>query len=184
MRLCYPSPPRCGRLVRPRPPSLPMKHTISLTLTLALLWWVLSGYPQPLLLAFGAASVAFTVWLARRMDLVDHESHPLHWSWRLPHFWARLLREIAISNLHVLAAILSPRRDAIAPHFVRTRTRQTSALGKTTLANAITLTPGTVTVDLCDDELLVHALTLASAQGVVEGQLDALVPTDVEEPAR
>lgn len=157
-----------------------MKHTISLTLTLALLWWVLSGYAQPLLLGFGAASVAFCVWLARRMDLVDHESHPLHWSWRLLRFWAQLLREIAVSNLQVLAAILSPRR-AISPHFVRVRTRQASALGKVTLANAITLTPGTVTVALEHDELLVHALTRASAQGVLDGQLDALVPADVED---
>jgi multicomponent Na+:H+ antiporter subunit E len=57
---------------------------------------------------------------------------------------------------------------------------QSSPLGKVVLANSITLTPGTVSVDLEGDELLVHALTLASGQAVREGQLDMLVPKDVE----
>jgi multicomponent Na+:H+ antiporter subunit E len=49
-----------------------------LTVALALLWLLLSGFFLPLLLALGAASVALTVWLARRMDLIDHEGVPLH----------------------------------------------------------------------------------------------------------
>lgn len=158
-----------------------MKHTISLAVLLGALWWVLSGYAQPLLLSLGAFSVGFTLWLARRMDVIDHESHPIHMSWPLARFWMRLLREIAVSNLQVIAAILSPRRHPIQPHFLRVRTRQESALGQVLLANSITLTPGTVTVQQTGDELLVHALTTASAQGVRDGQLDALIPADVEE---
>lgn len=158
-----------------------MKHTISLAAFLGALWWVLSGYAQPLLLGFGAFSVGFTVWLARRMDVIDHESHPIHLSWPLLRFWIRLLREIAVSNLQVIAAILSPSRNPIQPHFLRVRSRQPSVLGNVLLANSITLTPGTVTVQQQGDELLVHALTTASAQGVHEGQLDMLIPADIEE---
>lgn len=158
-----------------------MKHTISLGLMLGILWWVLSGYAKPLLLGFGVFSVAFTLWLARRMDAIDHESHPIHLSFGLLKFWGRLIVEIVVSNVQVLGAILSPRADAIQPHFLRVRVRQTTDLGKVILANAITLTPGTVSVALEGDELLVHALTRASGQAVRDGQLDLLVPTDVEE---
>lgn len=158
-----------------------MKHTISLGLMLGILWWVLSGYPQPLLLGLGTFSVVFTVWLARRMDAIDRESHPIHMSLALLRFWLRLIVEIVVSNVHVVRAILSPRADAIQPHFLRVRMHQRSDLGKAILANAITLTPGTVSVLLQGDELLVHALTEASGQGVREGQLDLLVPADVEE---
>lgn len=158
-----------------------MKHTISLAVLLSALWWVLSGYAKPLLLGLGVCSVGFTLWLARRMDVIDHESHPIHISWQLARFWIRLLREIAVSNLQVVAAILSPGRHPIQPHFLRVRTRQQSALGQVLLANSITLTPGTVTVRQEGDELLVHALTAASAQGVREGQLDGMIPADVEE---
>jgi multicomponent Na+:H+ antiporter subunit E len=102
-------------------------------------------------------------------------------SFGLLRFWARLVVEIVVSNLQVLGAILSPRQNAIQPHFLRVRVRQTSDLGKVILANSITLTPGTVSVALIGDELLVHALTRASGQAVRDGQLDLLVPSDVEE---
>ena len=91
--------------------------------------------------------------------------------------------EIVVSNLQVVASILSPRRNNIQPHFLRVRSRQNTALGQVLLANSITLTPGTVTVGLDNGELLVHALSTASGAAVVEGQLDAMIPPDLEEIA-
>jgi multicomponent Na+:H+ antiporter subunit E len=156
-----------------------MKRVFSLALFLGLLWWLLSGQASPKLLAFGALSVALVAWLARRMEIVDHESHPVHLSGPLARFWAVLMREIAVSNVDVVRAILSPRLP-IQPHFLRVRTRQSTDLGKVILANSITLTPGTVTVDVQGDELLVHALTESSGRAVEEGQLDRAVPLDCE----
>ncbi len=160
-----------------------MKHTISLSLFLATLWWLLSGYPKPILLGLGVVSVAFTVWLANRMDVIDQESHPVHLSRQLLTFWARLFVEIVVSNLQVVAAILTPGRNQIQPHFLRVRSRQRTALGQVLLANSITLTPGTVTVSMDQGELLVHALSTSSGAAVVEGQLDAMIPADLEESA-
>ena len=157
-----------------------MKRSLSLAAFLAAFWWLLSGQTAPLLLAFGAASVLLTVWLARRMEIVDHESHPVHLSAGLARYWLHLLREIAVSNVEVIRAILSPRL-AIEPHFLTVRTRQTTDLGKVILANSLTLTPGTVTVDVQGDELLVHALTRSGGKAVEDGQLDRLVPIDCEE---
>lgn len=149
-----------------------MKHTISLAVLLSALWWVLSGYAKPLLLGLGVCSVGFTLWLARRMDVVDHESHPIHISWQLARFWVRLLREIAVSNLQVVAAILSPGRHPIQPHFLRVRTRQQSALGQVLLANSITLTPGTVTVTVGDKTMLIHCLTKDAGDGLLGGDME------------
>ena len=94
-----------------------MKHTFSLTLFLGLLWWVLSGYPKPLLLSFGVVTVGFAVWLAHRLDVIDHESHPIHFSWPLLRFWSRLIVEIVRSSGQVIGQILRG-RDAIEPKFL------------------------------------------------------------------
>lgn len=159
-----------------------MKHALSLGLLLALLWWCLSGYPKPLLLGLGAVSVLFTLWFAHRLDVVDHESHPLHISTALLAYWARLTVEILRSSAQVIGMILSPRRS-IAPYFFRVKVGQPSDLGKVILGNSITLTPGTVTVLVNGDELLVHALSPASGEGVQQGDLDRMIPADCERPA-
>lgn len=159
-----------------------MKHTISLTLFLGLLWWVLSGYPKPLLLSFGVVTVIFAVWLAHRLDVIDHESHPIHFSWPLLRFWSRLIVEIARSSGQVIGQIIRG-RDAIEPKFLTVQVQQTSALGRVILGNAITLTPGTVTVLTNGHSFVIHALSKESAQGVVDGELDALIPADVELPS-
>lgn len=156
-----------------------MKPVFSLALLLASLWWLLSGQARPGLLGLGLASVVAVGWLARRMALIDHESHPVHLSGRLARYWWRLAGEIVVSNVDVVRRILAPRLR-IEPHFLRVRTGQPTDLGKVILANSITLTPGTVTVDLEGDELLVHALTRASGEAVAAGQLDRLVPRDCE----
>ena len=156
-----------------------MKHTISLSLFLALLWWVLSGYPKPLLLGLGLFTVIVSVWLAHRLDVIDHESHPIHFSWPLVKFWRRLLIEIIRSSLQVLGQILRGSR-AIQPKFLSVKVEQRSALGRVILGNAITLTPGTVTVLTNGSYFVVHALSNESAKSVEDGELDALIPQDVE----
>jgi len=156
-----------------------VKHTLSLALFLAALWWVLSGFTKPLLLGLGVVSVLFTVWLSWRMRVIDAESHPLHLTWPLIRYWVFLTKEIVISNAQVVCLILSPSAK-IKPHFVKVVTHQNTDLGRTILANSITLTPGTVTVLISDQDLLVHALTKASAQAVIDEQLDVRVPGALE----
>jgi len=82
-----------------------------------------------------------------------------------------LLFEIVKANVVVAAVILDPRRD-IEPRLVRVRSLVGSGLPVTTLANSITLTPGTLTVRARDRDLFVHALTASTRQGLVEGSLE------------
>jgi multicomponent Na+:H+ antiporter subunit E len=55
---------------------------------------------------------------------------------------------------------------------VRLRLSQQTALGKVVYANSITLTPGTVTLAIEGDEILVHALTQADANVLETGEMD------------
>jgi multicomponent Na+:H+ antiporter subunit E len=64
------------------------------------------------------------------------------------------------ANLDVARRVLSPALP-INPAVVEVRTALRSPLGKLLLANSITLTPGTLSVDLLDDRLLVHWIDCA-----------------------
>ena len=66
-----------------------MKHSISLSLTLGAFWLLNSGYNTPLILSLGVVSVAFVIYLAHRMDVVDHEYQPVHLTAKLPGYTSR-----------------------------------------------------------------------------------------------
>ncbi len=156
-----------------------MKHLTSLLIVLTVLWWVLSGYTKPLLLSLGAVSILFTVFLAHRMDVVDEESHPMHMSRDLLRYWVYLLGEIISSNVNMVKLILSRDSD-IDPRVIHVNTRQDSNLGKVVFGNSITLTPGTVTMDIRGDEVEIHALNATIAADIQGGEMDRRVPGNIE----
>jgi multicomponent Na+:H+ antiporter subunit E len=144
----------------------------SLAVFLSLLWLLLSGYfTEPLLLGLGVASVLFVVFIAYRMQVFDPEGHPVHLILRALVYWPWLLKEIVLANIDVAKAIVSSPM-AIAPTVFTVTGSQRSELGRVIYANSITLTPGTVTIDLVDDKLTVHALTPAGLEGVKSGVMD------------
>jgi len=69
----------------------------------------------------------------------------------IPYFLWRVL----LANLDVAWRVVQP-KIPLNPGFVRVPTKVKSDLGKLFLANSITLTPGTLTLDVDNDELLVH----------------------------
>jgi multisubunit Na+/H+ antiporter MnhE subunit len=94
-------------------------------------------------------------------------------------YYGYFIKELVKSNLAIAGVVLSPSLP-INPGIVKVRTKLKTRMGRLMLANSITLTPGTVTVDLQGDELLVHALTRSSGKAVEDGQLDRRVPLDCE----
>ncbi len=151
------------------------KHAISLGLLLAVIWLLLSGHYTLLLISFGVLSVALVVLLALRMDVVDHEGHPLHLnSQALVIYWCWLLKEIFVSNIYVCRLILSPAMP-ISPTVIALRSSQSSDLARVIFANSITLTPGTVTIDVDGDITEVHAITEEAATSLLQGSMDARV---------
>jgi multicomponent Na+:H+ antiporter subunit E len=149
-------------------------HSISLGAVLFGVWLLLSGHFEPLLIGFGVLSCVIVVVATGRMDVIDHEGHPLHLTWRAPTYWLWLTWEIVKANWDVAKCVLSPSMP-ISPTVFRTKASQKSDLGLVIYANSITLTPGTISVDIADGYILVHALTKAGAEGVEEGTMDRRV---------
>lgn len=134
-----------------------MRHTISISLLLAFIWLANSGHYTGLLLGFGLLSVALVVWVCHRMDVVDHESQPIHLTAGLPGYYAWLAWQILLSNIDVAKRVWRG-AGAIAPTVRILPVRQQTDMGRVIYANSINLTPGTVSIELSDDSVLVHAL--------------------------
>jgi multicomponent Na+:H+ antiporter subunit E len=79
---------------------------------------------------------------------------PTRWFWALMHLFS-LAFWIVVANLDVLYRVVHPNLP-IRPGIVKVKTTLKSDEAKTFLANSITLTPGTLTVDIIDDWLYVH----------------------------
>ena len=71
------------------------------------------------------------------------------------------LKALVLSNLDVAFRVLHPRLP-IDPGIVKVRTKLKTPLGRLLLANSITLTPGTITVEMRGEELFIHWIKIAS----------------------
>ena len=100
---------------------------------------------------------------------------PLHLNLKaLLIYWCWLLKEIFVANIYVCRLILSPSMP-ISPTVIALRSSQSSDLARVIFANSITLTPGTVTIDVDGDITEVHALTIEAARSLLEGSMDGKV---------
>ena len=151
-----------------------MSRVLGILLWLGLAWLLWSGHLEPLMLGYGVASCALVLWLSLRMKLIDPESVPHHLLGGMLLYIPWLLLEIAKANLHVARVILTPSLP-IQPRVIRVRATQRSELGNTIFANSITLTPGTVALDVRGGSILVHALTDQAAAGLTDGAMDSRV---------
>ena len=145
-----------------------------LTVLLAAAWLLWSGMFKPLLLGLGALSCLITIYLSQRMHLFDHDVLSLRFASRLLRFWAWLGREIVRSSIDVTRIVLSPRLP-ISPTVVEFDSQSKHPVDRATLGNSITLTPGTLTLRIDDRHFVVHALTEAGAQDILDGEMDRRV---------
>lgn len=149
-----------------------MARSSSALVALFLFWLLLSGMFTPFLVAAGAGSALAVTLLARRMDVVDHEGFPIHLGWRaLFSYWPWLAGEIVKSAWDVTRRILSPSLP-ISPTLVEFVPAQKSDIGLVIHANSITLTPGTIAVEVEPGRFLVHALTREGAAGLAGSEMD------------
>lgn len=158
-----------------------MRHILGLGASLAAFWLLLSGsisFEHTLVLWLGVASIILTLYLVIRMDRLDGCPAQIRLGPTLIKYWLWLGKEIGKANLDVARIILSPKMN-ISPRMVRVKASQQTDVGIATFANSITLTPGTVSVDIDNDEILVHAITNEMAQGLLESDIDQRV-TSVE----
>ncbi|WP_416306619.1 Na+/H+ antiporter subunit E [Neptunicella sp. SCSIO 80796] len=146
------------------------KHIISLFFVLAVLWLCNSGIYTPLLLTLGLLSVFFVIWLSLRMGIIDDESQPLHLSRKLPAYYFWLAKQIIRSNIDVVVHVWRG-NQSISPCVATIPIGQQSEIGKVIYANSITLTPGTVAMNIQPDSVLIHSLTADSMQELRQGEM-------------
>lgn len=150
------------------------KHVIGLFLTLAALWLLNSGIYNGLMLTLGFVSVCFAIWVASRMDIIDSESQPLHISTKLPGYYLWLAKKIVQSNIDVVIRVWRG-PSSISPCTAYLPCDHSSEVNRVIYANSITLTPGTVAMDLKQDTVFVHSLTTAGIEELREGEMAARV---------
>ena len=155
-------------------------HFFSLGLVLFSIWLLLSGHYNVFVVSLGIFSAIVVVYITARMDLIDHEGHPIHLTWGAITYLPWLIKEIIKANIDVARRILSPSLN-ITPTLLRVKVSQTSDLGQVIYANSITLTPGTISVDVANGEILVHALSFEGAESLMEGEMDRRVTKMVGE---
>jgi multicomponent Na+:H+ antiporter subunit E len=89
-------------------------------------------------------------------------------------FIPTLLLEIIKANIEVAIIVLHPKLP-IEPSFVKFKSKLKGDTAKVSLANSITLTPGTITMDIIGDTFYVHALTRAAAEDVANWPIEDLL---------
>lgn len=149
-------------------------HSLGLGLVVFGLWLLLSGHYVPLILTFGVLSSILIVWIAARLDVIDHESVPLQLKLGYFGYLIWLAKEIIKANIDVARLVLDPELP-ISPTLVWVPATQRTDVGKVIYANSITLTPGTVSVELEEGKILVHAITREAAEGLESGDMDRRV---------
>lgn len=142
--------------------------TTVLIAILALFWAAISGNFSGLNLLFGAVIAGVPVLLLRH-KLVSRGA--LRRAARAGSLLILFLRELMVSAYRVAVLVLRPdMADHIRPAIVGVPLSVKSDAEITLLANMITLTPGTVSVDVSDDRktLYVHALVMTDRQALID----------------
>ncbi len=137
------------------------RQSLGAFIVLMISWLLWSGIYKPLLIGLGVFSCLLSLWLARRTGFFRH-AISLRSLLRLPALWWWVLKEVVKSSIEVARIVLSPSLP-IQPELVELTTSEKTDSGKVILGNTITLAPGTVTIDVDEDRLLVHCLTTNSA---------------------
>ena len=156
-----------------------MVHAVTLGLVLFGSWLLMSGIFEPFILLLGVISCGIVVVIAIRMDVIDHEAVPVHLTFKVLLYWPWLFWEIVNANIDVTKRVLG--LAEISPTMVRIKATQKSDLGLVLFANSITLTPGTISIDVEEDgHILVHAISREGTEGLEGGEMDRRV-TEMED---
>jgi multicomponent Na+:H+ antiporter subunit E len=171
-----------GKLSGNRPRSsfwLRYRGLVFQALLLAAVWILISGRFEPDYLAWGAVSIALVLWLnskLRSIPLAENEpSGSSHIDLpRLTLYLLWLVWQMVKSGFYVAYIILHPRMP-IQPVIVRFTSEQPNVIARVILGNSITLTPGTLTLEIKGNRFVVHALTHDTDEDPFSGRMGAKV---------
>ena len=145
---------------------------------LLITWVILSGLLDEFHIGLGILSCVLVTWLSSGLLFNDRSlsfHSRLRQAFRLLFYLSWLLWQIVLANIHVLRISFSARvGERIQPQLVRFRSGLKSDFEKYVLAQSITLTPGTVTLNIDDDVFLVHAISDVAAKGLMGSMADSV----------
>ena len=166
----------------------PMIHMGCLAVVLFGFWMALAGRTETKFVIYGLITAVVTTWLTYPLLLVPNKDKSKFYyvfGVSIPKavmyfFW--LMWQLVLANIDVILANTAQDLQ-INPKVIRFRFRSDNPMASVILANSITLTPGTVTINLTDDGLYeIHALTDGAAQGIVDGGMQKKVAWLFGEP--
>ncbi len=154
--------------------------------TMLAFWVVLSGQLNPVFLGMGVISAAVSAWFGARLveATIGHaDKHPsVNVFWLAIYvFW--LVGRMVVGAFQV-ARIVVDSRHPPRPGIMKFRTQLSSPAARALLANSITLVPGTITLDVIDDELTVHSFTPSSVDDLADAQMQNRIAAIFREPAQ
>ena len=149
---------------------------VLISLTLFGYWLLLSGHYETWLLASGAVISVAVVAFCMFKGITDAEGFPIEKLPRALIYWPWLAWQMVLSAFNVAGIILSPKLP-ITPKMVKVSALQKSAVGLTTYANSITLTPGTISVEVSEKgkAIWVHAISSENADGFEDDEMNRKV---------
>ena len=142
-------------------------------------WLVMSGHYDPIHIGMGVVSALVVMYVnhsLRRHSFYSDELDDLinlRYGY-LIYYVAWLGWQIIASGFHVAGVILR-KSLPISTYIVRFKADLPSAHARMILGNSITLTPGTLTIDIQGNEFIVHALTTKSVSSVVDDSMPSRV---------
>lgn len=149
-----------------------MTRSLATLVGLFLFWLLLSGMFTPFLLAAGAGSAIGVFLFSRRMRRVGGEGPANRLDWRkLIAYGPWLVKEIVLAAWDVSKRILQPKLP-ISPTLVEFIPSQTTEIGLVIHANSITLTPGTISIEVEHGRFLVHALSSEGGAALAGSEMD------------
>jgi multicomponent Na+:H+ antiporter subunit E len=150
-------------------------------LPLFLFWLVLTGSVRPLDLALGALFSAMVgAWAARFLWAGDPPHLTIRTAGALIGYVVHLLKSVVVAAVHVAEVVVDPRMP-VDPLVIEYRTALSTDTARTAFANSVTMTPGTLTVEIEGETLLIHCLAERFADEITSGELERRVARVFEE---
>ena len=151
-----------------------VSRVLALLTLLVAAWLLWSGMFKPLLLGLGLLSCLLTIYVTHRMGYFETDMFALRFGRRLLGYWLWLAKEVVKSSIDVARIVINPKLP-ISPQVVKIKASSMHPVDQAILANSITLTPGTLALDVYKGEITVHALTRAGADELLKGDMDRRV---------
>ncbi len=148
-----------------------IKHFITTYIIVLAFWLLLSAHFDRFHVGAGIACSGVVAYASHDLLFTGTGNHGLTKTLRFIAYLPWLIYQIVLANIDVAKRALSPRMP-IDPQVVTFKTMLKSDVARTALANSITLTPGTVTIDIVDDVFYVHAIAKEPADDLLGGAME------------